>query len=66
MPNVDLLSTAEAAERAGVNVRTIHRWVATGRLDPFHKLPGGTGSYVFLAASVDNAIGSPATSSAAS
>jgi excisionase family DNA binding protein len=62
MPNVVLLSTAEAAERAEVHVRTIHRWVETGRLEPFHKLPGETGSYLFLAASVDAAVNTKAAS----
>ncbi|WCO67918.1 helix-turn-helix domain-containing protein [Iamia majanohamensis] len=53
MPTPTLLSTAEAAKRADVNVRTIHRWVEQGRLAPLHKLPGGTGAYLFTPDAVD-------------
>lgn len=48
-----LLTTAEVAQRLGVDVRTVHRMVASGRLTPVQKLPGRTGSYVFSAAAVE-------------
>lgn len=52
-----LLTTAQAAERAGnVHVRTIHRWVESGRLVPEHKLPGDTGAYLFTPEAVDAAV----------
>lgn len=53
VPKTDLLTTAQAAERRGVNVRTIHRAVASGRLAPAMKLPGDTGAYLFRPSDVD-------------
>lgn len=53
MPKQVLLTTAQVATRAGVHVRTIHRWVASGRLSPALKIPGKTGPLLFDAAEVD-------------
>lgn len=53
VPNDDLLTTAQAAERRSVHVRTIHRAVASGRLKPALKLPGDTGAYLFDPADID-------------
>ena len=48
-----LLTTAEVAERLGVDVRTVHRMVAAGRLAPVQKLAGRTGAYVFSADAIE-------------
>jgi excisionase family DNA binding protein len=45
--NTDLLSTAEVAERAGVSIRTVARWVDAGRLTPVVIAPGPTGARLF-------------------
>jgi excisionase family DNA binding protein len=37
----DLLTTADAAKRLGVNRSTISRWVATGKLTPSVRLRHG-------------------------
>lgn len=47
MTNDRQITTAEVAEKHGVSVRTVHRWVAAGRLTPTAKLPGKTGHYLF-------------------
>jgi excisionase family DNA binding protein len=49
----DLLTAAQAAERAGVNRRTILRWAETGRLSVALTLPGETGAHLFRPADVD-------------
>ncbi len=41
------VTAAEAANRLGVSIRTIHRLVARGDLAPARKLPGATGAYLF-------------------
>jgi len=43
----DYMSTAEVMADRKVNRKTVYRWVATGRLVPAMKLPGGTGAYLF-------------------
>lgn len=48
-----LLTTTEVAQRLGVDVRTVHRMVANGRLVPEQKLPGRTGSFVFAPEAID-------------
>ena len=49
----DPIGTAEAAQRLGVDVSTISRWVASGRLKPLFRLPAKTGAMVFDAEEVD-------------
>jgi predicted site-specific integrase-resolvase len=41
------IGTTEAAQRLGVDVSTISRWVASGRLKPLFRLPAKTGAMVF-------------------
>ena len=43
----DLIPTAEVASLAGVAVKTIHRWVADGRITPAVVAPGPTGARLF-------------------
>lgn len=47
------LSTAEAAERAGIDRSTLTRWVASGRITPAFRTPGG--ALFFHAADIDEA-----------
>lgn len=53
VPNIDAVTTAEAATILGVHLRTIHRWVDTGRLTPLVKAPGLRGAFIFDRASVE-------------
>lgn len=48
----ELLLTRDVAERLGVDVRTVHRWVIAGRLAPVKKMPGRTGGLLFTADAV--------------
>ena len=43
----ELLLTRDVAERLGVDVRTVHRWVNAGQLVAVKRMPGRTGSLVF-------------------
>lgn len=45
--NATLLTTAQAAERLGVDVRTIHRWVKRGSVAPALKATGLRGPLFF-------------------
>ncbi len=47
------VTTSQVATLCGVTVRTVHRWVATGRIVPAHRLPGETGALLFDPADVD-------------
>lgn len=49
----DPIGTAEAAQRLGVDVSTISRWVASGRLTPLFRLPAKTGAMLFDPREVD-------------
>ena len=49
----DLLSTKQVAERCGVHVATVSRWVTSGKLTPALKLEGKTGVMLFRPADVD-------------
>lgn len=51
-PSEPLLSAAEVARQLHVDVRTVHRMVADGRLKPVQKMPGLRGAYLFDAASI--------------
>ena len=41
------LTSRAVAERLGVHVRTVHRWVETGRLIPVVTVPGYRGNHLF-------------------
>jgi hypothetical protein len=49
---VDLISSAEVAQRLGCDVRTVHRKVLRGQLTPLGKIDGLRGAYLFDAAEV--------------
>jgi len=49
----NLLTTAQAAERLGKSVRTVHRMASDGRLPHVAKLEGDRGSWLFDQAVVD-------------
>ena len=49
----DLLSTKQVAERRGVTVSAVSRWVTAGKLTPALKLEGRTGAMWFRPADVD-------------
>lgn len=49
----DLLTTAEAADRLGVSIWTVSRWVREERLTPARKLTGLRGAYLFDADTLD-------------
>ncbi len=44
---MNLLTTTQVAALLGVSVRTVHRMVAAGHLDPAVKAPGTRGAYLF-------------------
>jgi len=48
-----MLTTREVADRFGVAVPTVCRWVLERKLAAAQKLPGLTGSYLFDPAVVD-------------
>jgi excisionase family DNA binding protein len=48
----DLIGSAEAADMLGIDRSTLSRWIAAGRIKPYQKLPGATGSIVFDRAAV--------------
>lgn len=54
-PYAGLLTQHEAAQRVGVNERTIRKWVAAGRLPIAHQFPGRKGLRLFQADDVDRA-----------
>lgn len=47
MSNLELLTSAQVAERFGVDVRTVARWVNAGRLTPAIEAPGLRGARFF-------------------
>jgi len=49
----NLLTTAQAAQRLGVDVRTIHRKVKRGELTPALKATGLRGPLFFLESDID-------------
>lgn len=53
MTKPDIITTAEAAHRLGLPVRTLTRWARVGRIEPAAKLPGLRGAYLFDAAEVE-------------
>jgi excisionase family DNA binding protein len=52
MPQDDM-TTAQAAQRLGVHIKTITRWVEDERLTPSMKFPGPTGGYLFAHTEVE-------------
>ena len=55
MQNPDLIGSAEACERLGIDRSTLTRRVARGEITPLQKLPGETGAYIFDAAEIERA-----------
>ena len=47
MRRMELLTTAEVAERLGTTPRTVNRWASSGRLAVALRLPGVTGPNLF-------------------
>jgi excisionase family DNA binding protein len=54
MTNTELLTTAQVAALKGVSVRTVARWVETGKLTAAVKIPGKTGAYLFTPDAVED------------
>jgi excisionase family DNA binding protein len=50
---IEILTTRAVAERFGVAVSTVTRWVTDGHLTPMAKTPGLRGAYLFTADEVD-------------
>ena len=63
MHSFEHLTTLAAADLLGKDVRTIHRWVAAGLLNPVMKFPGQTGGYLFSRAEVERAKGEQVSAS---
>lgn len=53
MPPLQLLTTKQVADRFGVTVKTVHRWVETGKLGQALKLDGPLGARLFDPLEVD-------------
>jgi DNA-binding transcriptional MerR regulator len=53
MSKIELLTTAQVAERFGVDVRTVARWANAGRLTPAVEGPGLRGARFFHADDVE-------------
>lgn len=54
MPS-DLIPSAEACDRLGIDRSTLSRWVASGRIAYTLKAPGPRGAMFFTAAEIDRA-----------
>ena len=57
MHQTDHLSTAQAAELAGVNRSTFTRWVASGRITPIIQGPTDNGAMFFRRKDVEKLVG---------
>lgn len=51
----ELLTSAEACERLGIDRSTLSRWVEKGRLAPAQKLPGLRGAFLFTVEEINRA-----------
>lgn len=60
----DLIGTAEAAERIGVERSTLSHWIAKGRISAAMKLPGATGALLFDRSEVERVAAEYASSPA--
>lgn len=49
----NLIGSAEACERLGIDRSTLTRWVQSGRIAAAGKLPGPRGAYLFDPSEVD-------------
>ena len=49
----DWIGSAEVARKLKISQVTVARWVASGQIEPVHKLPGKNGAYLFRRADVD-------------
>ena len=52
-PTPNLIGSAEACERLGIDRSTLSRWVAFGRLPLAMRLPGPTGALLFHPSDVE-------------
>ena len=52
----DLLTSAEVAERLGIDRGTLSRWVQAGQIKRAMKLPGKNGAALFDPAEVERAL----------
>lgn len=52
----NLVPSAEAAARIGINRATLTRWVASGKITPAYKLDGIRGAYLFRPADVERLV----------
>lgn len=50
---MNLMSTAEAAERLGISVATLNRWAKNGRVPVAVQAPGRTGTRMFDSAVIE-------------
>jgi predicted site-specific integrase-resolvase len=48
------IGSAEVARLLKINQVTVARWVASGDLQPVHKLPGKNGAYLFKRADIED------------
>ena len=50
---MDLMSTAEAADRLGISVATLNRWANSGKVPVAVQAPGKTGTRLYDADVID-------------
>lgn len=50
----ELIGAAEAAEMLNMDIRTVHRKIASGEIPHIGKLPGLRGSYILSKAAVES------------
>lgn len=52
----NLLRSAEACDRLGINRSTLTRWVVSGKITPAYKLDGIRGAFLFHPSDVDRLV----------